>query len=107
MQLSAKHGSYERTPLTSSCHVSGAHSLIQVLTTDGVSVVLGTQWGDEGKGKLVDILAQHADYVCRYVVSQHCSFRLYSRIATSFIAPKQRGDFGPSTHNFLSLFTLC
>ncbi|KAJ1840739.1 Adenylosuccinate synthase, partial [Coemansia sp. RSA 2703] len=28
-----------------------------------VSVVLGTQWGDEGKGKLVDILAQNID-VC-------------------------------------------
>eukprot|EP00210_Caulerpa_lentillifera_P000102 g98.t1 len=30
-----------------------------------VSVVLGTQWGDEGKGKLVDILAQENDVVCR------------------------------------------
>eukprot|EP00035_Acanthoeca_spectabilis_P004775 m.106836 g.106836 ORF g.106836 m.106836 type:complete len:470 (+) comp12724_c0_seq1:239-1648(+) len=36
-----------------------------ILNTDGVSVVLGAQWGDEGKGKLVDILAQHADMVCR------------------------------------------
>ncbi|XP_062502709.1 adenylosuccinate synthetase isozyme 1 A-like [Corticium candelabrum] len=31
----------------------------------GVSVVLGAQWGDEGKGKLVDILAAEADVVCR------------------------------------------
>ena len=31
----------------------------------GVVVVLGGQWGDEGKGKLVDILAQDADVVCR------------------------------------------
>lgn len=31
----------------------------------GVMVVLGGQWGDEGKGKLVDILAQDADVVCR------------------------------------------
>lgn len=30
-----------------------------------VAVVLGTQWGDEGKGKLVDILAQQYDLVCR------------------------------------------
>jgi hypothetical protein len=30
-----------------------------------VCVVLGTQWGDEGKGKLVDILAQQYDVVCR------------------------------------------
>lgn len=30
-----------------------------------VSGVLGCQWGDEGKGKLVDILAKHFDIVAR------------------------------------------
>ena len=30
-----------------------------------VCVVLGTQWGDEGKGKLVDILALQYDIVAR------------------------------------------
>ena len=30
-----------------------------------VAVVLGSQWGDEGKGKLVDILAQQYDFVAR------------------------------------------
>lgn len=29
-------------------------------------VVVGTQWGDEGKGKITDYLAQKADVVCRY-----------------------------------------
>jgi adenylosuccinate synthase len=29
-------------------------------------VVLGTQWGDEGKGKVVDYLAKQADYIVRY-----------------------------------------
>ena len=29
-------------------------------------VVLGTQWGDEGKGKLVDLLTEHADAVVRF-----------------------------------------
>ena len=29
-------------------------------------VVVGSQWGDEGKGKVVDILAEHADVVVRY-----------------------------------------
>ena len=36
----------------------------------GVAVVLGGQWGDEGKGKLVDILAQDADVVCRCQVGR-------------------------------------
>lgn len=30
-----------------------------------VTVVLGAQWGDEGKGKVVDMLATDADLVCR------------------------------------------
>lgn len=29
-------------------------------------VVVGAQWGDEGKGKVVDILAEHADIIARY-----------------------------------------
>ena len=29
-------------------------------------VVVGTQWGDEGKGKITDFLAQKADVVTRY-----------------------------------------
>ena len=31
-----------------------------------VSVVIGTQWGDEGKGKIVDLLSQESDIVARY-----------------------------------------
>ena len=29
-------------------------------------VVVGAQWGDEGKGKLVDVIAESADWVVRY-----------------------------------------
>ena len=32
----------------------------------GAVVVVGTHWGDEAKGKLVDLLAQDADMVIRY-----------------------------------------
>ena len=31
-----------------------------------VTVVVGAQWGDEGKGKIVDILSEGMDYVVRY-----------------------------------------
>ena len=30
-----------------------------------VTVVLGAQWGDEGKGKLVDLLCEDMDVVAR------------------------------------------
>lgn len=29
-------------------------------------LIVGLQWGDEGKGKIVDHLAQEVDYVCRF-----------------------------------------
>ncbi len=31
-----------------------------------VDVILGLQWGDEGKGKIVDSLATDYDYICRF-----------------------------------------
>jgi len=34
-------------------------------STNGIDVVLGAQWGDEGKGKLVDLLSQKYDVCAR------------------------------------------
>lgn len=31
-----------------------------------VSVIVGTQWGDEGKGRIVDLLSEHADFAVRF-----------------------------------------
>ena len=31
-----------------------------------VTVLVGSQWGDEGKGKIVDILSEKFDIVARY-----------------------------------------
>lgn len=50
------------------------------------TVVVGANWGDEGKGRIVDYLAQRADYVVRYqggnnaghtVVNDHGEFSLH------------------------------
>jgi adenylosuccinate synthase len=30
------------------------------------TIIVGTQWGDEGKGKIIDILSRDADYIVRY-----------------------------------------
>ncbi|MBI5374906.1 MAG: adenylosuccinate synthase [Candidatus Schekmanbacteria bacterium] len=30
------------------------------------TLVIGTQWGDEGKGKVVDLLSERTDIICRY-----------------------------------------
>ena len=29
-------------------------------------VIIGTQWGDEGKGKIVDLLTRYADCIVRF-----------------------------------------
>ena len=31
-----------------------------------VQIVVGTQWGDEGKGKIVDLLSHNVNIVARY-----------------------------------------
>jgi adenylosuccinate synthase len=31
-----------------------------------VTIVVGTQWGDEGKGKVIDYYAENADYIVRF-----------------------------------------
>lgn len=31
-----------------------------------ITVIVGAQWGDEGKGKLIDVFAKHADTIVRY-----------------------------------------
>ena len=30
------------------------------------TAIVGSQWGDEGKGKIVDVLAEEVDIVARY-----------------------------------------
>jgi adenylosuccinate synthase len=41
-----------------------------------VIAVIGAQWGDEGKGKIIDELAMHADYVVRYQGGSNAGHRV-------------------------------
>ncbi len=40
-------------------------------------VVVGAQWGDEGKGKLVDVIAENADVVVRYQGGANAGHTVY------------------------------
>jgi adenylosuccinate synthase len=51
-----------------------------------VTAVIGSQWGDEGKGKVVDYLAPQADYVARFnggnnaghtVINEYGTFKIH------------------------------
>lgn len=49
-----------------------------------VCVVLGSQWGDEGKGKLVDILAQQYDIVARAQGGANAGHTIYDDNGTKY-----------------------
>ncbi|CAK9165071.1 unnamed protein product [Ilex paraguariensis] len=49
-----------------------------------VSGVLGSQWGDEGKGKLVDILAKHFDIVARCQGGANAGHTIYNAEGKKF-----------------------
>ncbi len=42
-----------------------------------VKVIIGAQWGDEGKGKLVDILSENVDVVARYQGGANAGHTVY------------------------------
>ncbi|XP_005186077.1 adenylosuccinate synthetase [Musca domestica] len=46
-------------------HYENLHERRLNMYKSKVDVVLGAQWGDEGKGKVVDMLASEVDIVCR------------------------------------------
>ena len=41
-------------------------------------VVVGLQWGDEGKGKIVDVLSENFDIVTRFQGGSNASVQMYS-----------------------------
>jgi adenylosuccinate synthase len=43
----------------------------------GSIVIIGTQWGDEGKGKIVDLLTQYADTVVRFQGGNNAGHTVY------------------------------
>lgn len=54
-----------------------------------VTVVLGAQWGDEGKGKVVDMLATEVDIVTRCQVKLIISYHVITIRRAAFIEKTQ------------------
>jgi adenylosuccinate synthase len=70
-----------------------------------VTVIVGAQWGDEGKGRVVDYLAAQADIVIRFqggdnaghtVVNEHGRFALHL-LPSGIFYPHVRCLLGPGT----------
>ena len=78
-----------------------------------MTAVVGAQWGDEGKGKITDLLAQEADVVIRFqggnnaghtVVNQHGTFKLHL-VPSGIFNPNALCIVGPGTG--VNLQVLC
>ncbi len=66
-----------------------------------VTAIVGANWGDEGKGKLTDMLAQESDYVIRYQGGSnagHTIINQYGRFALHLLPS---GVFHKHTTNIL------
>ncbi len=62
-----------------------------------VTVVVGTQWGDEGKGKAIDYLARGADFVARYNGGNNAGHTVVNSLGTFKIHLVPSGVFYPHT----------
>jgi adenylosuccinate synthase len=47
-----------------------------------VTLVIGTQWGDEGKGKIIDSLSKKADFVVRYQGGNNAGHTVTNHLGT-------------------------
>jgi adenylosuccinate synthase len=62
-----------------------------------VTVILGTQWGDEGKGKAIDTFAGDFDYVARYNGGNNAGHTIVNEYGTFRIHLVPSGIFYPKT----------
>ena len=62
-----------------------------------VCAVLGAQWGDEGKGKVVDFLAQNADIVARFSGGNNAGHTVINPSGTFKLHLVPSGIFRPET----------
>ncbi|KAM1003085.1 adenylosuccinate synthetase 2, chloroplastic-like [Malus sylvestris] len=72
------------TPSPLSVDGSPNQGINRIESLTQVSGVLGCQWGDEGKGKLVDILAQHFDIVARCQGGANAGHTIYNAEGKKF-----------------------
>ena len=66
-----------------------------------VRVVLGTQWGDEGKGKAVDNFAGNYDYVARYNGGNNAGHTIVNEFGTFKIHLVPSGVFSAQTQGLI------
>jgi len=67
----------------------------------GVEIVCGVNWGDEGKGRMVDYLAERADFVVRYQGGNNAGHTVVNDLGRFALHLIPSGVFYPHTTNVL------
>src|SRR5512136_2567183 len=62
-----------------------------------VAAVIGAQWGDEGKGKMVDMLAEKAKYVVRFSGGDNAGHTVVNPHGEFVLQITPSGVFYPTT----------
>jgi adenylosuccinate synthase len=66
-----------------------------------IEVVVGANWGDEGKGRMVDYLAQDADFVVRYQGGNNAGHTVVNEFGEFKLHLLPSGVFNPNVVNIL------
>ncbi len=66
-----------------------------------IQVVVGANWGDEGKGRMVDYLAQDADFVVRFQGGNNAGHTVVNDFGTFKLHLLPSGVFNPKATNIL------
>lgn len=66
-----------------------------------VTAVVGAQWGDEGKGRVIDFLAEHADVVIRFQGGDNAGHTVVNDLGVFRLHLIPSGMFYPGTRNII------
>lgn len=77
-------------------------TLVRKKSGEQIQIVLGIQWGDEGKGKIVDYLAQKIDVVVRFSGGPNAGHTIVNNKGTFKLHLIPSGICNPRTLNILT-----
>lgn len=66
-----------------------------------VTAIVGAQWGDEGKGRIIDYLAQAADVVIRFQGGDNAGHTVINEFGKHALHLIPSGIFNPKTRNII------
>ena len=68
------------------------------------AVIVGAQWGDEGKGKIVDVLSENFTVVARYAGGNNAGHTVISLFLAASCAPDAAASLAMVSSSIRSLF---